>query len=113
MHVQGQQARYSDLVNAFTRRLIYGPSFFFPRLLPQWAMYAMLLNEFLKEHRKVEALEKQVKALTAGPTISTGSVSAYGGGNAAFGQYSGTSSTTGWAAAQQNHSARFVVVKYL
>jgi len=27
---------------------------------------AMLLNEFLKEHRKVEQLEKQIKALTAG-----------------------------------------------
>jgi hypothetical protein len=27
---------------------------------------AMLLNEFLKEHRKVERLEKQVAALTAG-----------------------------------------------
>ena len=27
---------------------------------------AMLLNEFLKEHRKVERLEKQVEALTAG-----------------------------------------------
>jgi hypothetical protein len=26
----------------------------------------MLLNEFLKEHRKVEELEKQVAALTAG-----------------------------------------------
>jgi len=26
----------------------------------------MLLNEFLKEHRKVEQLEKQVEALTAG-----------------------------------------------
>jgi hypothetical protein len=27
---------------------------------------AMLLNEFLKEHRKVEQLQKQVEALTAG-----------------------------------------------
>src|SRR5262249_3521037 len=27
---------------------------------------AMLLNQFLKEHRKVEQLEKQVAALTAG-----------------------------------------------
>jgi hypothetical protein len=27
---------------------------------------AMLLNEFLKEHRRVEQLEKQVAALTAG-----------------------------------------------
>jgi hypothetical protein len=26
----------------------------------------MLLNEFVKEHRKVEQLEKQVEALTAG-----------------------------------------------
>ncbi len=25
----------------------------------------MLLNEFLKEHRKVQELEKQIKALTA------------------------------------------------
>jgi hypothetical protein len=30
------------------------------------AINAMLLNEFLKEHRKVEQLEKQVEALTAG-----------------------------------------------
>ena len=30
------------------------------------AVNAMLLNEFLKEHRKVEQLEKQVEALTAG-----------------------------------------------
>ena len=30
------------------------------------AVNAMLLNEFLKEHRKVEDLEKQVAALTAG-----------------------------------------------
>jgi hypothetical protein len=29
------------------------------------AVNAMLLNEFLKEHRKVEQLEKQVEALTA------------------------------------------------
>jgi len=27
---------------------------------------AMLLNEFLKEHRKVEQMEKQIEALTAG-----------------------------------------------
>ena len=27
---------------------------------------AMLLNEFLKEHRKVEQLEKQIEVLTAG-----------------------------------------------
>ena len=26
----------------------------------------MLLNEFLKEHRKVEQVEKQIEALTAG-----------------------------------------------
>jgi hypothetical protein len=26
----------------------------------------MLLNEFLKEHRKVEQLEKKIEALTAG-----------------------------------------------
>jgi hypothetical protein len=30
------------------------------------AVNAMLLNEFLKEHRKVEQLEKQVAALTVG-----------------------------------------------
>ena len=30
------------------------------------AVNAMLLNEFLKEHRKVQELEKQIKALTAG-----------------------------------------------
>jgi hypothetical protein len=30
------------------------------------AVNAMLLNEFLKEHRKVERLEKQIEALTAG-----------------------------------------------
>ena len=30
------------------------------------AVNAMLLNEFLKEHRKVQDLEKQVTALTAG-----------------------------------------------
>ena len=29
------------------------------------AVNAMLLNEFLKEHRKVEELEKQIEALTA------------------------------------------------
>jgi hypothetical protein len=29
------------------------------------AVNAMLLNEFLKEHRKVEQLEKQIEALTA------------------------------------------------
>src|SRR5438552_17897332 len=30
------------------------------------AVNAMLLNEFLKEHRKVEQMEKQIDALTAG-----------------------------------------------
>jgi hypothetical protein len=30
------------------------------------AVNAMLLNEFLKEHRKVERLEKQIEALTTG-----------------------------------------------
>jgi len=30
------------------------------------AVNAMLLNEFMKEHRKVEQLAKQVEALTAG-----------------------------------------------
>jgi hypothetical protein len=46
-------------------------------------------------------------------TTSSGTVSAHGAGNVAFGEYSGSSNTTGWTAAQQNHSARFVVVKYL
>jgi hypothetical protein len=31
-----------------------------------YAVNAMLLNEFLKEHRKVERLEKQVERLTEG-----------------------------------------------
>jgi hypothetical protein len=30
------------------------------------AVNAMLLNEFLKEHRKVEQMEKQIEKLTAG-----------------------------------------------
>jgi hypothetical protein len=30
------------------------------------AVNAMLLNEFLKEHRKVQRMENQIKALTAG-----------------------------------------------
>jgi hypothetical protein len=30
------------------------------------AVNAMLLNEFLKEHRKVEQLEKQIETLAAG-----------------------------------------------
>jgi len=30
------------------------------------AVNAMLLNEFLKEHRRVHELEKQIEALTAG-----------------------------------------------
>jgi hypothetical protein len=30
------------------------------------AVNAMLLNEFLKEHRKVQELEKQIEALTTG-----------------------------------------------
>ena len=30
------------------------------------AVNAMLLNEFLKEHRKVEPMQKQIEALTAG-----------------------------------------------
>jgi hypothetical protein len=33
---------------------------------PSFAVNAMLLNEFLKEHRKVQESEKQIKALTAG-----------------------------------------------
>ena len=34
------------------------------------AVNAMLLNEFLKEHRTVQELKKEVAALTAGPTES-------------------------------------------
>ena len=30
------------------------------------AVNAMLLNEFIKEHRKVEQMQKQIEALTAG-----------------------------------------------
>jgi hypothetical protein len=30
------------------------------------AVNAMLLNEFLKEHRKVEQMEKQIEALASG-----------------------------------------------
>ena len=30
------------------------------------AVNAMLLNEFLKEHRKVQELQKQIEALTTG-----------------------------------------------
>jgi len=37
-----------------------------PHTVRYEAVNAMLLNEFLKEHRKVEQLEKQVAALTAG-----------------------------------------------
>ncbi len=37
-----------------------------PQTVRYEAVNAMLLNEFLKEHRKVEQLEKQVAALTAG-----------------------------------------------
>jgi Chaperone of endosialidase len=48
------------------------------------AVNAMLLNEFLKEHRKVEQLEKQVEALTAGlkkvsAQLATGRVRPTGG----------------------------------
>jgi len=46
-------------------------------------------------------------------TTSSGTVSAYGAGNVAVGQYSGSSNTSSWAAPQEHHSARFVVVKYL
>ena len=37
-----------------------------PYTLRYDAVNAMLLNEFLKEHRKVQELENQVKELTAG-----------------------------------------------
>ena len=37
-----------------------------PRTVRYDAVNAMLLYQFLKEHRKVEELEKQVEALTAG-----------------------------------------------
>ena len=46
-------------------------------------------------------------------TTSSGTMSAYGVGNVAFGQYSGSSNTTGFTRAQRHHSAKFVVVKYL
>jgi hypothetical protein len=56
----------------------------------------------------------QVTAIVSGSsTISSGTVSAYSAGNTAFGHYSGTSNTVGWAAPQEHHSARFIVVKYL
>jgi len=56
----------------------------------------------------------QVTAIVSGSsTIGSGTVSAYSSGNAAFGHYSGTSNTVGWAAPQEHHSARFIVVKYL
>ncbi len=37
-----------------------------PQTVRYEAVNAMLLNEFLKEHRKVEQLEKQLEVLTAG-----------------------------------------------
>ena len=37
-----------------------------PQTVRYDAVNAMLLNEFLREHRKVEQLEKQVEALTSG-----------------------------------------------
>ena len=37
-----------------------------PKTVRYEAINSMLLNEFLKEHRKVEELEKQVEKLTAG-----------------------------------------------
>ena len=40
------------------------------------AVNAMLLNEFLKEHRKVQDLEKQIEALTAGLQKVTAQVEA-------------------------------------
>jgi len=46
-------------------------------------------------------------------TTSSSTASAYGAGNVAFGQYSSSSSTTGFTAAQRHHSAQFLVVKYL
>jgi hypothetical protein len=58
--------------------------------------------------------DSQITAIVSNSfTTSSGTVSGYGAGNVAFGQYSGSSNTTGFAAAQQHHSARFVVVKYL
>ena len=46
-------------------------------------------------------------------TTSSGTASAYGAGNVAFGQYSGSSNTAGFTAEERHHSARLVVVKYL
>src|SRR5262249_24736197 len=46
-------------------------------------------------------------------TTSSGTVSAYGAGNVAFGRYSGSSNRTGFTAAQRHHSSKFIVVKYL
>ena len=40
------------------------------------AVNAMLLNEFLKEHRKVQELEKQIEALTATVQKVSGQVAA-------------------------------------
>jgi uncharacterized coiled-coil protein SlyX len=37
-----------------------------PQTVRYEAVNAMLLNEFLKEHRKVEQMQKQIDALTAG-----------------------------------------------
>jgi hypothetical protein len=45
------------------------------------AVNAMLLNEFLKEHHKVEELEKQIKALTAGLQKVTARVDAASSGS--------------------------------
>jgi hypothetical protein len=48
----------------------------------------------------------QVTAIVSGSsTISSGTVSAYSSGDAAFGHYSGRSNTVGWAAPQEHHSA--------
>ncbi len=58
--------------------------------------------------------DSQITAIVSNSsTTSSGTVSAYGAGNVAFGRYSGSSNTMGWSAAQRHHSARFVVVKYL
>jgi len=43
------------------------------------AVNAMLLNEFLKEHHKVEQLEKQIDALAAGLQKVTAQLEIRGG----------------------------------
>jgi hypothetical protein len=74
----------------------------------------MVARDFLCSTQPKAYSNSQITAIVSNSsTTGSGTVSAYGAGNVAFGEYSGSSNTTGWTAAQQNHSARFVVVKYL